>query len=167
MRSVLFATAAAVFVLVFAQRAGADDLETLQAIPIAALSLSVDESDSHFMIVYERMGETATAAVFAGIIGAGINSAINADQDAALARPYLAAANALPLRDIIENSIRSTLEAKGMGLTDAAEASHLLRVEIKDWGLDHIPETSSHHEGWEGTGLGHLPERGGEAGREH
>jgi hypothetical protein len=135
MRSVLLATAAAVCALVFGQSAGADDLETLQAIPIAAVNLSVDDSDSHFMVVYERMGETATAAVFAGIIGAGINSAINADQDADLARPYLAAANALPLKDIIEKSIRSTLEDKGMDLADAAEASHVLRVEIRDWGL--------------------------------
>ncbi len=136
MRSVIPAVAVAAASVLFAQFANADKLETLGTFPIAALNVSVDDADSKFMVVYERMGETGTAAVLGGIIGAGINSAINADQDAGLAEPYKVAASALDLKEIVESNIRSTLEAKGIDPNTAPDvASHLLRVEIKDWGL--------------------------------
>lgn len=88
------------------------------------------------MVIDSRMTETSTAAVFAGMIGAAVNSAVNANEDEDKADRYRAAAGQLQLGSILEKAITETLEKRNFSLSD--QGSHQLTVEVKDWGLTRI-----------------------------
>lgn len=88
------------------------------------------------MVIDSRMTETSTAAVFGGLIGAAVDSAVNASQDEDKADRYRAAASQLQLGSILEKAITDTLEKRNFSLSD--QGSHLLSVEVKDWGLARI-----------------------------
>lgn len=122
----------------FCQQASAERLETLGKEPIESLNVTMVPGNGKFMVIDSRMTETATAAVLAGIIGAGINSAINADEDDKKAEPYKAAAGEIDVAGLVETSLRETLARKDFPTADAALASHVLTVEVKDWGLSRV-----------------------------
>lgn len=127
---------AAFLVADFQPTAIADNNDVLGDFPIASLQINVDGSDGNFMVIHSRMSETATAAVFAGVIGAAINSGINASEDSDRAKPFLETAETLELEQILTNSLTETLTKKGVVIaSDGEAASHILKVEIKDWGL--------------------------------
>lgn len=133
--SFAYALSCAAICLVCAE-AHAKEIETLGAIEISALSVAADASAGDFMVIDSRMEETATAAVIGGLIGAGINAAINKDEDDKKAQPFQQAAAALDLANLVESAIAETLEKRGFPVADPA--SHQLVIEIKDWGLSRI-----------------------------
>jgi len=130
--------------LVFCAHAEAKETETLGPVEIKSLSVSADESAGNFTVIDSRMQETATAAVLGGLIGAGINSAINKDEDDRKAERFAEAAKAVDIQALVTASIIETLEARDFPLADPS--SHKLAIEIKDWGLTRIsfrePEAS-------------------------
>lgn len=119
-------------------QAQAERQETLAPGPIDSLDIEMKSGQGNFMVIDARMRETATAAVFGGIIGASINSAVNADQDADAARPFEEAANGIDVAGLVEASLRKTLAAKDFPMADAGAASHILTLEVKDWGLSRV-----------------------------
>jgi hypothetical protein len=119
-------------------QASAERLETLGPEPIEALDVTMEPGNGTFMVIDSRMTETATAAVLAGVIGAGINSAINADEDRKKAEPYQAAASQIDVAGLVETALRDTLASKDFPMADENLASHVLSVEVKDWGLTRV-----------------------------
>ena len=97
------------------------------------MSVNIEASSDDFTFIDSRMTETATAAVLFGIIGAGINSSINADEDRIKAKPFLSTANAIELEDILKSSIKGVLEKRGY----LFEEDHVtnLSLEVKSWGI--------------------------------
>ena len=97
------------------------------------MSVNIEASPDDFTFIDSRMTETATAAVLFGIIGAGINSSINADEDRIKAKPFLSTANAIELEDILKSSIKGVLEKRGY----LFEEEHVtnLSLEVKSWGI--------------------------------
>lgn len=116
----------------------AERLETITPGPIDSLSIEMKPGNGTFMVVDSRMQETATAAVLAGIIGATINSAVNAEEDANKAKPFQQAADSLDVAGLVETALRKTLEGKDFPIADQGLASHDLTLEIKDWGLSRV-----------------------------
>ena len=82
MRHVVWALAA-VCLLTFgtAHGAAAKEVAQLSDIAITSLAVEVVDADADFEVVDARMDETATAAVFFGLVGATINSANNNAED--------------------------------------------------------------------------------------
>lgn len=107
----------------------------LRDIQITSLATSVDDEDREFEIIFSRMDETATAAVFFGIIGAVANSAANNAEDDERAAPYLLTAEAIDLDGIVANALNERLAARIPELLASEGASHTLLVEIGEWGL--------------------------------
>jgi hypothetical protein len=133
----LFAHAlAGAAIAIFCAEAQAKEIESLGAIDIRSLSVSAEESPGNFMVVDSRMEETATAAVIGGLIGAGINSAINKQEDDRKAGPFLQTAATLDIAGLVEAAILETLEKRGFPVTEPA--SHALVIEVKDWGLSRV-----------------------------
>ena len=130
--------------LIFCAEARAKETETLGPVEIKSLSVSADGSPGNFTVIDSRMQETATAAVIGGLIGAGINSAINKEEDDQKAERFVEAAEAVDIQALVTASIIETLEARDFPLADPS--SHKLEIEIKDWGLTRIsfrePEAS-------------------------
>lgn len=119
--------------------ANADNNETLDNFPIDALHVLVDRDDSEFTVIYSRMEETATAAVAFGLIGAAINSSINDGEDEERAERFAETAAAIDVSALIESEILARLESKEIPMaSDEASASHVLKVEVKEWGLRKI-----------------------------
>ena len=81
-------------------------------IEIGTLAIQVVDSDGGFNVIDARMDETATAAVFFGMIGATINSAANNSEDSAKAAPLREAAANLDLINLIGDSIRTRLASR-------------------------------------------------------
>jgi hypothetical protein len=83
------------------------------------------------------MDETATAAVFFGMVGAVINSADNNAEDSAKADPLRPAAAAVDLDGLILQALTDRLSARNAALLAPTPdgASHTLLIEVGDWGL--------------------------------
>jgi hypothetical protein len=109
----------------------------LRQVEIQSLSVRIDASGDEFKVIDARMDETATAAVFFGLVGATINSAANASEDDAKADPLRPTADALPLEQLIGDALRARLASRNtIALAPSPQdASHTLVVEIGDWGL--------------------------------
>lgn len=122
--------------LMFCAEAQAKETERLGPVEIKSLSVSSEDSPGNFTVIDSRMQETATAAVLGGLIGAGINSAINKDEDDQKAERFVEAAEAVDVKALVTASIIETLEARDFPLSDPS--SHKLAIEIKDWGLTRI-----------------------------
>ena len=124
----------------------AERQETLGPEMIESLNINMSPERGNFMVVDSRMTETGTAAVIGGIIGAGINSAVNADEDKRKAQPYESAASEIEIASLVETALRETLTGKAFPVSENDLASHVLSVEIKDWGLSRVsfqnPEVS-------------------------
>lgn len=133
--SAVCASLGAALVLVCAD-AQAKEIETLAARDIPSLSVVVDPSPGTFMVVDSRMNETATAAVFGGLIGAGVNSAINAQEDDRKAEPFAETAQSLDIAKLVEAGLLETLSKRSFPVSDSG--SHALTIEVKDWGLSRI-----------------------------
>lgn len=126
--------------------ARADDV-ALRDIQITSLATEVKDDDAAFEIIYSRMDETATAAVFFGVIGAVANSAVNAGEDHEREEPLRPTADSLELRRIVQDAIIARLTARGTVplATSREEASHTLVVDIGEWGLvrrAQLPDTT-------------------------
>ena len=120
-------------------QASAERLETLGPEPIESLEISMKDGNGTFMVVDSRMGETGTAAVLGGIIGASINSAINGDEDRKKAVAFQAAASQIDVAGLVETALRDTLASKAFPIADNEHlASHVLSLEVKDWGLTRL-----------------------------
>jgi len=128
--------ACALFAALPASAQKSSDKGKLGNFPIASIFFETDTSGAQFGVVDSRMGETATATVFFGIIGGAINSGINGDEDAKKAAPFVEAASKIELARIMNEKIGATLAAKAFSLAEGEKsASHALKVEIKEWGL--------------------------------
>ena len=97
------------------------------------ISVDIEASFDDFTLIDARMTETATAAVLFGVIGAGINSGINADQDRKKAAHYVPTAQEIDLAEILQSSILSVLEKRGYASQSGSDFN--LSLEVKRWGL--------------------------------
>lgn len=119
----------------FSAPSWAGDKEKLGDFPIDSLSVGVDDSEAKLTVIFSRMEETGTAAAIGGLIGAAINSGINAEEDADRAEGYSDVIGQVDLAGLVEASLRETLEGKEYSLVDDGTQSHALQVDIKEWGL--------------------------------
>lgn len=113
---------------------GASDLK---AIPFESVFVETSADDSNFTLIDSRFDETGTAAVLFGVVGASINSSVNAGEDDKKADVFRAGANAIDLAGLLTASARDTLAARAAppSAPTKADASHVLLVEIRNWGL--------------------------------
>lgn len=113
---------------------GASDLKT---IPFESVFVETSADDSNFTLIDSRFDETATAAVLFGVVGASINSSVNAGEDDKKADVFRASANAIDLAGLLTASASDTLAARAAppGAPTKADASHVLLIEIRNWGL--------------------------------
>ena len=105
---------------------------------ISSLSLDIDTQSAQFTVIDERMDETATAAVFFGLIGAAINSGANASADAERAKPMRETAENFDPKNSLEAALIETFRANGkIAVVPSGEKSSaaILNVELKQWGL--------------------------------
>ena len=110
---------------------------SLRDIEIVSLFVEGSEDDSNFTVIDSRMDETGTAGVFFGVVGAGLNSAANASEDDKKADTLRAAADELDLQALLADAVAGTIAAKETPPLsgDRGAASHVLLVEIRNWGL--------------------------------
>jgi len=138
MTRLLQAAVAAIAMLGFAApEAAAQRNVQLGDIQITSLTVQVVEDTGSFEVIDSRMDETATAAVFFGMIGAVANSAVNNAEDDEKADPLRPTAAEIDLDGLIARAINERLASRDtvtMAAT-AEDASHTVRVEIGDWGL--------------------------------
>jgi len=111
--------------------------QTLAAIGISAIAIEVAADDSNFTVIDSRFDETATAGALLGVLGASINSGINAGEDDRKADPFRAGAAGIDLAAILRASAGDTLAARANPpvAEGKADASHSLIIEIHNWGL--------------------------------
>ncbi len=109
----------------------------LAAIAVSAIYVEIATGDSNFTVIDSRFDETATAGVLLGIVGAGINSGINAGEDNKKADVYRAEAATIELASILERSAEDTfaLRSEPPLAAEKSAASHVLVIEIRNWGL--------------------------------
>lgn len=134
-RMLMAALAACAVVFAAPIDAHAQNNAQLRDIQISSLATRVDDEDKEFEVIFSRMDETATAAVFFGIIGAVANSADNNAEDAERAEPYLAMADSIDLQGLIAAALNERLASRNPVPLAAEGASHTLLVEIGEWGL--------------------------------
>jgi len=138
MRHVVWALAA-VCLLTFgtAHGAAAKEVAQLSDIAITSLAVEVVDADADFEVVDARMDETATAAVFFGLVGATINSANNNAEDDKKEAPLNATADAIDMRALVARALMERLTARTPQLLAASPeaASHRLVVRVGEWGL--------------------------------
>lgn len=117
--------------------AAAQSETSLAAIDFRSLFVEVSDQDSNFTVVDARIDETYAAGAFFGLLGAAVNSAANAAEDDGKADTLRAAAAEIDLKSALDSAIREPLAAHGAPplAPDGFEASHTLRVEIRNWGL--------------------------------
>lgn len=113
----------------------ADDKERLGDFPIDSLSVSVEDDDADLTVIFSRMEETATAAVLFGLVGSAINSGINAEEDGTRADLFRHLDGELELASLVETSLIETLQDRDRQIVDPGEESHVLSVDIRQWGL--------------------------------
>jgi hypothetical protein len=99
--------------------------------------VELSASDSNFTVIDSRFDETATAGVLLGVVGASINSSINASEDDKKADAFRAGAATIDLAGVISGSATETLMARGTPTVapSKTDASHVLLIEIRNWGL--------------------------------
>jgi hypothetical protein len=145
LRTLATALAMLVLSITWTQSAHAEDT-ALRDITITSLATDVKDDDDAFEIIYSRMDETATAAVFFGMVGAIASSAIHANEDDAREDPLRATADSLELRRLIHEALNARLQARGaVPLAPPESASHTLVVDIGEWGLvrrAQLPDTT-------------------------
>jgi len=109
----------------------------LRDIPLENLFVEVSEADSNFTIVDARMDETATAAVLFGLVGAAISSVAVASEDDEKADRLRETAESIDVAGVLLAGINATLGANERidMAADKSEASHILVVELRNWGL--------------------------------
>jgi len=114
-----------------------NDQVDLSAIKIESVFVETSASDSNFTVIDSRFDETATAGVLFGVLGSSINSGINAGEDDAKADVFRAGAEAIDLSGILTASAVGTLAARAQPpvAPSKADASHILLIEIRNWGL--------------------------------
>lgn len=110
---------------------------SLGDIEIRTLFVEVSDHDSNYTVVDARMDETATAAVFFGVLGAAASSAGAASSDDKKADTLRDAAAKIDLKSLITEAVVSTLSSRGGAplASDRAGASHTLVIDIRNWGL--------------------------------
>ncbi|HYD87572.1 MAG TPA: hypothetical protein VEA80_08870 [Vitreimonas sp.] len=106
-------------------------------IQITSLAIDVSPEHSEFEVIDARMDETATAAVFFGMIGAVVNSADNNIEDQQKAEPLVPTAESIDLDTLITQALTERLASRNaVPLAESADgASNTLLVEIGEWGL--------------------------------
>lgn len=104
------------------------------------LALRLDESDSNYTIVYERMEETQTAGAVFGLVGAVASSAHSAAEDNTLADAYRTTAADMKVGALVEQSVANVIQAREPNLLASApaEAGHTLLIQVKNWGLTRV-----------------------------
>lgn len=107
------------------------------AISFESVYVETSASDSNFTVIDSRFDETAAAGVFFGLLGASINSGINAGEDDKKADIFRAGAEEIDLAGILTASASQTLAARAEppSAPTKADASHILLIEIRNWGL--------------------------------
>ncbi len=109
----------------------------LAEIEFETLFIEISEEDSNFTVVDARMDETATAAVFFGVLGAGLTSAGNAAHDDKKADTLREAAAKIDLSSLLLDAMNQTFaSSEDIAMASGQDmASHTLVVEIRNWGL--------------------------------
>lgn len=113
------------------------DNQTLSGITFENIAVETSSHDSNYTVVDARFNETATAGALFGIVGAGISSGVAAGQDDQKADRLRETARAIDLAGILTNSASAVLaQQSNPAVADSKDAaSHLLRIEIRNWGL--------------------------------
>lgn len=113
--------------------------ETVELSSISFTSIVVETSaaDSNYTVVDSRFDETGTAGALFGMLGASINSGINASEDNEKADRFREAAAKIDITGIISKSASDLLSARANPplAPSKEEASHTLLIEIRNWGL--------------------------------
>lgn len=111
--------------------------QALADIALTSLLVEVSADDSNFTVIDSRFDETATAGALLGVLGASINSGINAGEDNEKADRFRAGAAGIDLAAILRGSAGETLAARANPpvAEGRADASHSLIIEIHNWGL--------------------------------
>ncbi|MFN3960618.1 MAG: hypothetical protein ACK4NP_11985 [Parvularculaceae bacterium] len=111
--------------------------QALADIEISSIAVEVTADDSNFTVIDSRFDETATAGALLGVLGASINSGINAGEDDRKADRFRAGAAGVDLAGLLTRSAVETLAARRNppAAGAKAEASHSLIIEIHNWGL--------------------------------
>ncbi|HCK83933.1 MAG TPA: hypothetical protein DHW63_05275 [Hyphomonadaceae bacterium] len=136
-RSIFAALIGLAFAASLVPDASAREAAQLHDIQIESLTVRVVDTDGRFTVVDSRMDETATAAVFFGLIGAAVNSAANNAEDDAKAEPLKETAEAIDLDGLIGQAVLARLSSReAVRLAETPEsASNTLVVEVGEWGL--------------------------------
>jgi hypothetical protein len=140
-RYAAFAAACLAAAIVFSGAADAREkpqpAQALADIGISSIAVDVAADDSNFTVIDSRFDETATAGALLGVLGASINSGINAGEDDKKADPFRAGAAGIDLAAILRGSAGETLAARANPpvAESRADASHSLIIEIHNWGL--------------------------------
>lgn len=110
---------------------------TLSSVALSKLTVETSSSDSNYTVVDSRFDETGTAGALFGIVGASVNSGINAAEDGKKADRFREAAAKIDLAGFLTRSAAERLGAQDNPAlaTAKAEASHALVIEIHNWGL--------------------------------
>lgn len=113
------------------------DQVALASISFTSIAVETSAADSNYTVVDSRFEETGTAGALFGMLGATINSGINAGEDNKKADRFREAAANIDLAGIINKSANDLLAARGNPplAPSKAEASHTLLIEIHNWGL--------------------------------
>lgn len=108
---------------------------SLADLEIETIAVSASAADSNFTVIDSRFDETATAGALLGVLGASINSGINAGEDDKKADPLRAGAAGIDIAGILTKSAGETLAARQSPPVAETGASHTLVIEIHNWGL--------------------------------
>lgn len=113
------------------------DKAVLADLSIEDIFVETSAADSSFIVVDSRFDETATAGAIFGLGGALINSGINASEDDKKADRFRKGAAAIDLSAILMRSTTDRLTARANPPVAASkeEGSHVLLLEIRNWGL--------------------------------
>jgi hypothetical protein len=109
----------------------------LSSISFTSIAFETSAADSNYTVIDSRFDETAAAGALFGLLGASLNSGINAGEDNEKADRFREAAAKIDLVGIITKSVNDMLTARADPPVAASreEASHVLHIEIRNWGL--------------------------------
>lgn len=113
------------------------DAAALSSIAFSSIAVETSAADSNFTVIDSRFDETATAGALLGVLGASLNSGINAGEDNKKADRFREAAARIDLAGLISKSASDRLSARANPPLAAtkADASHVLLIELRNWGL--------------------------------
>jgi hypothetical protein len=119
------------------QNAAKGEKAALSTIEFASIAVETSSEDSNFTVIDSRFDETATAGAFLGVLGASVNSGINAGEDNKKADRFREAAAKIDLAGLISKSAsdRLAVRANPPLAASKADASHVLVIELRNWGL--------------------------------